>query len=244
MDRMRSGLLTLALPDGHQQGPTMEFLGRTSLRVEGYGKLDTRRLSANLPGLAVKVVRPQDMPTQVAVGHFDLAITGKDWLMDHRARFPNAPVDALLKLNLEYAGSKLPYTRIVAVVTESMKVTNVEEFRRWAYGNGAECVRVASELVNLADQYARTHHFGRYRVIPTWGATEAFLPEDADLIIEVTETGSTLRKNGLVIIDELLRSTAHLIVNRSAMRSREKRPIVDAMTEDFMKAGAEEAGDL
>ena len=232
------GLLTLALPDGHQQVPTTGFLRRTSLRVEGYEELSTRRPAANLSGLAVKVIRPQDMPTQVAVGHFDLAITGKDWLLDHRARFPNAPVDALL--DLKYAGSRLPYTRVVAVLPESLNVSTVEEFKRWAHGNGAEFVRVASEYVNLADQYARAHHFRRYRVIPTWGATEAFLPEDADLIIEVTETGSTLKKNGLVIIDELLRSTAQLIANRESLRDPEKRRIVDQIVEDFVEAGAEQ----
>jgi len=236
---MPPDLVTLALPDGHQQGPTAGFLRRTSLRAEGYEDLSTRRPAANIPGLAVKVIRPQDMPTQVAVGHFDLAITGKDWLQDHRARFPNAPVHALL--DLKYAGPRVPYTRVVAVVTESMKVSNVEAFKQWMYGSGAECVRVASEYVNLADQYARIHHFRRYRVIPTWGATEAFLPEDADLIIEVTETGSTLKKNGLVIIDELLRSTAHLIANRAVLQDREKRPIVDAMVEDFVRTGAEKA---
>ncbi len=65
--------------------------------------------------------------------------------------------------------------------------------------------------MNIADKYARDNHLGHYRVIPTWGATEAFLPEDADLLIENTETGRTIARHNLKIIDTLLESTACLI---------------------------------
>jgi ATP phosphoribosyltransferase len=75
--------------------------------------------------------------------------------------------------------------------------------------------RVASEYVNIADKYARDNHLGHYRVIPTWGATEAFLPEDADLLIENTETGRTIARHNLKIIDTLFESTACLIGNKN-----------------------------
>ena len=68
-------------------------------------------------------------------------------------------------------------------------------------------------MLNIGDRYARDNHFGRYRIIPTWGATEAFLPEDADLLIENTETGSTIARHNLKIIDTLFNSTGHLIGN-------------------------------
>ena len=76
-----------------------------------------------------------------------------------------------------------------------------------------EPFRLASEYVNIADKYARDNHLGHYRVIPTWGATEAFLPEDADLLIENTETGRTIARHNLKIIDTLFESTACLIGN-------------------------------
>ena len=73
--------------------------------------------------------------------------------------------------------------------------------------------RIASEYINIADRYARDNRLGPYRVIPTWGATEAFLPEDADLLIENTETGRTIARHNLKIIDTLFESTACLIGN-------------------------------
>jgi len=72
---------------------------------------------------------------------------------------------------------------------------------------------VASEYVNIADKYARDNHLGHYRVIPTWGASEAFLPDDADLLIENTQTGRTIAKHNLRIIDTLFESTACLVGN-------------------------------
>ena len=71
--------------------------------------------------------------------------------------------------------------------------------------------------VNVADKYARDNRLGHYGVIPTWGATEAFLPEDADLLIENTETGRTIASHNLRIIDTLFESTACLIGNSSTV---------------------------
>jgi ATP phosphoribosyltransferase len=72
-------------------------------------------------------------------------------------------------------------------------------------------LRVASEYINIADKYARDNHLGPYRVIPTWGASEGFVPEDADLLIENTQTGRTITRHNLKIIDTLFESTACLI---------------------------------
>ena len=79
----------------------------------------------------------------------------------------------------------------------------------------SEPVRVASEYVNIADKFARENHLGHYRVVPTWGATEAFLPEDADLLIENTQTGKTIAEHNLKIIDTLFESTGCLIGGKS-----------------------------
>jgi ATP phosphoribosyltransferase len=84
----------------------------------------------------------------------------------------------------------------------------------------AEPVRIASEYVNVADRYARDNRFGRYRVIPTWGATEAFLPEDADLLIENTQTGRTIARHNLKIIDTLFESTACVIGHPEVSRAK------------------------
>ena len=191
----------LALPDGHLQPPTREFLPRAGLPDYVPGE---RRFSWE--GVGVKVVRPQDMPLQVANGNFDLAITGEDWLRDHLVCFPGSPVQ-------QYACLGFARVKIVAVTgpdgTEPLA--------------GRQSLRVASEYVNLADRYMQEKHL-RYRVIPTWGASEAFLPEDADLLIENMETGQTLASHGLQVVEVLFQSSACLIGHKEPAPER-REPI-------------------
>jgi ATP phosphoribosyltransferase len=154
------------------------------------------------------------MPSQVANGNFDLAITGRDWLSEHLYQFPSSPVAELLDL-------KYGRVRIVAVVSQDVPADDSDGLRRLSSESNLP-YRVASEYINIADKYARTNHLGMYRVIPTWGATEAFLPEDADLLIENTETGRTIARHNLKIIDTLFTSTACLIGNTISAASSVK----------------------
>ncbi len=199
----------LALPDGHQQMPATSLLTRAGIRVSDYPSANgNRRPETNLDGVRVKVVRPQDMPAQVANGNFDLAITGRDWLTEHLCQFPSSPVAELF--DLKFGGVK-----IVAVVSKHLALEDTSGLRQLC--NGPEVpLRVASEYVNIADKYARDSRLGWYRVVPTWGASEGFLPEDADLLIENTQTGQTLSRHNLKAIDQLFESTACLIGNTLA----------------------------
>jgi ATP phosphoribosyltransferase len=194
----------LALPDGHQQQQTVDFLNKAGIKIEGYPSPDgNRRPNIGIDGVTVKVIRPQDMPLQIANGNFDLAITGRDWLTDHLAQFPSSPAKEILDL-------KLRKVRLVAVVHQDIPVEDAAGLSRYQLSRDLP-VRVASEYVNIADKYAREHHLGHYMVIPTYGATEGFLPEDADMLIENTETGRTIALHKLKIIDTLFESTALLI---------------------------------
>ena len=85
--------------------------------------------------------------------------------------------------------------------------------------------------MHIADRYARDNHLGMYRVIPTWGATEAFLPEDADLLIENTETGRTIARHNLKIIDTLCQSTACLIGNKDSISSSTRGEGISSIAE-------------
>ncbi|MFC2010399.1 ATP phosphoribosyltransferase [Chloroflexota bacterium] len=214
----------LALPDGHQQQPTAELLIKAGITVDDYPlTMGNRRPSSSLDGVAVKVIRPQDMPSQVANGNFDLAITGKDWIMDHLYQFPSSPVAELLDL-------KYSRVRIVAVVSKDLLVADIQELRQ-LYAERTAAIRVASEYINIADKYSRDNRLGVYKVIPTWGATEAFLPEDADLLIENTETGRTIARHNLKIIDTLRESTARLIGNRDSIASPAKGDRIQSIIE-------------
>jgi ATP phosphoribosyltransferase len=151
------------------------------------------------------------MPLQVANNNFDAAITGKDWVREHLYQFPSSPIVEMVDL-------KYSWVRIVAAVHNDVPVDDTAGLREWAAKNGRR-LRVASEYVRIADKYARDNHLGRYRIIPTWGATEAFLPDDADILIENTETGGTLKRHNLKIIETLFESTACLIANTSALKT-------------------------
>ena len=223
------GIVRLALPDGHQQLPTLRLLNKAGIQVDDYpSEAGNRRPTTNLDGVTVKVIRPQDMPLQVANGNFDLAITGKDCLTEHLCQFPSSPVTELLDL-------KFGKVKIVAVVSKDLSVADVHSLRQLNAKRSVP-LRVASEYFNIADKYARDNHLGMYRVIPTWGATEAFLPEDADLLIETTQTGRTIARHNLRIIDTLFESTARLIGRKDSAFSSSKGERIKSITETLRAA--------
>ena len=191
----------LALPDGHQQPPALSLLSKAGIQIDD--NPENRRPAINLAGVMAKMIRPQDMPLQVANGNFDLAVTGRDWLTEHLYQFPSSPVRELLDL-------KFGKVRIVAVISKDLSADDVHSLKQLDTERLAP-LRVASEYINIADKYARDNHLGPYRVIPTWGASEGFVPEDADLLVENTQTGRTITRHKLKIIDTLFESTACLI---------------------------------
>ena len=204
------GAVRLAIPDGHLSGAAAEFLAGAGFTISGYpdtGK--DRRPKVDLPKVTAKVIRPQDMPLQIANNNFDLAITGEDWVMDHLCRFPSSPVKKFLNLGFGTV-------RLVAVVAEDAPVSSADDLRDMINKGLLPRIRVASEYVNIADKYAFDNHLQRCTIIPTGGASEAFIPDDADLLIENTETGETLRRHRLKVIDTILESSACLIGHRQA----------------------------
>ena len=210
----------IAVPDGHAQRHTVTALAQAGIAFEGYeeGRADRHPVSSD-PEVIVKVMRPQDMPRAVALGHFDLAMTGRDWLRAFTASFPAAPVVELCDL-------KRSKYRMGGVITEDLEVETIEEaIAIWRKDDPERPIRVASEYASLADEYARSRHLGKYRVIPISGASEGFVPEDAEILIEGTETGSTLRANRLRMIDVIMESTNCVIgaVERPSGRRGELR---------------------
>lgn len=232
--------LNFALPDGHLMTHVLPFVKGAGLRFEGYEtpnlnrrpamKTETdkgKELVRNPERVAVKVIRPQDMPTQVANANFDIAISGTDWLAEHRQRFPGSPVVEKLRMGFGKV-------RIVAAVHENHGDNLTDFIQSFRSGNGREYLRIASEYVYLADAYAQKNNLHPYRVIMTYGATESLIPEDCDMIVENTETGNTLRKNRLKIIDTLKISGSNesegcLIASRESLEIPWKRDLVEGI---------------
>jgi len=233
-----ASVVRMALPDGHQQKHAVAALEATGLGVDGYNAIEcVARPKSDTQGLELKVIRPQDMPQQVALGHFDLAICGRDWLIDHLYRFPGSPVQEVADLGLgRYS--------VAAVVSDDLAVASLDDAVGLWHREGRRTVRVASEYVNIADHCARSHHLPRYKVIPIGGASEGFVPEDAEMLIEGTETGATLAANNLKAIDSLLESTACVIGRRGSIPAARK-PLLEHLFALFQRAGsvARQAGE-
>jgi ATP phosphoribosyltransferase len=221
--------IKLALPDGHQMKPASELLKKSSINISGYSESDlSSRPGSNYDWLKIKVIRPQDMPIQVANENFDLAITGIDWLKDHLWRFPSSPVQKLLELG--FGGVK-----IVAVINNEVPADSIDDLK-YLMGQGKYTpLRVATEYTNIADIYLHNNHVKMYKVIPTWGATEALIPEDADMLIENTQTGKTLAAHNLKIIDTLFYSTACLICNKNSLKNKIKNEYIMNIKEELTK---------
>jgi ATP phosphoribosyltransferase len=232
--------LHLALPDGHLMAHVLPFMDGAGLRFEGYDKKNLDRRPRLQPEseqardlirepdrVAVKVIRPQDMPMHVANANFDAAVSGTDWLMEHKLRFPTSPVAAQRRLGFGQV-------RIVAAVHQDHGETLADYIASFRSGRRDRYIKIASEYVYIADDYAQRNNLFPYRIIMTYGATESLIPEDCDMIIENTETGNTLKKNSLRIIDTLEVLGSHksegcLVVSQKSMQVGWKREMIEAI---------------
>ncbi len=222
--------LRLALPDGHAQSHTIAALQMAGIRVFGYDEgTIVRRPQIDVEGVEVKVIRPQDMPQQVAIGQFDLAVTGRDWLFDHLVQFPSSPVEEIVDLRRSIYG--------LAVIVKDVPADNVADALTWWRSRSAAPVRVASEYPNIADHFARERHFGRYSVIPIQGASEGFVPDDAEILIEGIDTGSSVRANKLTVLERFFESTNCVIANKRRPEGA-MRPVFDALVEKLRLGAA------
>jgi ATP phosphoribosyltransferase len=207
------GTVRLAVPDGHAQRQTPACLARAGLVFEGYDeKAFVRRPKSGVEGLEVKVVRPQDMPQLIAMGTFDVGISGRDLLHEHLARFPGSPVEMAVDLGQNRY-------RIGPVVEQSFPASDTHTALAIWRALGRP-VRIASEFPATAEQFAREHHLPHTTIIPIAGASEGFVPEDADFLVEGTETGTSLRANGLKMLDPFMESTNCVIWRNPPVTSR------------------------
>lgn len=219
----------LAVPDGHAQRHTVAALADAGIVLDGYEeKAFVRRPISDIEGLEVKVIRPQDMPDMVARGLFDLAITGQDLLREHRSLFPGSPVEMAVDL-------KRSRYLIGPVVDKQFGAdTTKEALEIWS--NLGRPVRVASEFPALAEAFARDSRLTHAEIMPIAGASEGFVPEDADILIEGSETGTSIRANNLKMLDPFMESTNCLIVRTEPITRRSD--VVEHVTERLARAAA------
>jgi ATP phosphoribosyltransferase len=205
-------MLKLVIPKGSLEGQTLRLFEEADLRVrrgsdrDYHGTVDDDRVER------VSILRPQEIPLYVQDGLFDLGITGQDWIAETAA-------DVEVLTSLSYAKTGTGHgTKIVLAVPNEHPADSAAQMPAGS--------RISTEFVRLTER-----HFEGLgipvRVSWSYGATEAKVPEIVDAIVDVTETGSTLRAHGMKIIETLLTSDPVLIANREAAADPARRAAMD-----------------
>jgi len=197
-------ILRIGLPLGSLQEATFDMMQRAGFRV--YAGSRSYHPEIDDDELGGRLIRPQDMSRFVEAGIVDIGLTGKDWVEENQSK-------VAIVQELPYAKQRLTPVRWVLAVPTGSKIKRVEDL---------EGKRIATELVNVTKRYLRAKGV-RAHVEFSHGATETKAPDLVDAIVELTETGSSLRANGLKIIDEVMVSPTVLIANREAWRDEWKR---------------------
>ncbi|MCK5283819.1 MAG: ATP phosphoribosyltransferase [Nanoarchaeota archaeon] len=203
--------LKLGIPKGSLQESTIKMFKKAgfSIRVQERSYYP----SINDDEMECILIRAQEMARYVEEGVIDLGLTGYDWIKEN-----NADVEEVA--NLIYAKSGLRPIRWVAAVPNDSDIKSVKDL---------EGKKIATEAVNITKQYLKDNKVNA-DVEFSWGATEAKPPKLADAIVEITESGSSLRANNLRIIDIVLESTTRLIANKGSYEDEWKKQKIEQIS--------------
>lgn len=207
---MNNPVLKLGLPKGSLQDSTLDLFAHAgfhfSVQSRSYfPSIDDDELEAIL-------IRAQEMAHYVELGAFDVGLTGKDWIIETDA-------DVVEVADLVYSKASMRPVRWVLAVPESSPIQSVRDL---------EGKHIATEVVNITKKYLARHGVNA-SVEFSWGATEVKPPDLADAIVEVTETGSSLRANKLRVVDTILESNTKLIANKQSWSELWKREKIENM---------------
>jgi ATP phosphoribosyltransferase len=161
----------------------------------------------SVEGFEVKLLKPQNIVEMLAAGSRDIGFAGADWVEEKSAEL------------IELLDTGLDPVRVVAAAPESLLMDGELPRRHLV---------VASELERIAARWIERRGLDA-TLVRSYGATEVFPPEDADVIVDISATGETLSANGLVVVDELMQSSTRLYASRNAMNSASKKPAIDGL---------------
>lgn len=208
-------MLRLVIPKGSLEEQTLRLFEAADLTVrrgssrDYHGRIDDDRIER------VSLLRPQEIPTYVQDGLFDIGITGQDWIAETDA-------DVEILTSLSYAKSGTGHgTKVVLAVPNEHVANRASEI--------PPGTRISTEFLHVTERFFEALGIP-VRVVWSFGATEAKVPEIVDAIVDVTETGSTLRAHGMKIIETLLESEPVLVANREAAADPVKRAAMDDVT--------------
>jgi ATP phosphoribosyltransferase len=212
--------IVLGLPKGSLQESTFAVMKKAGFTVSTGSR--SYMPSVNDPEIEARLIRAQEISRYVEHGMLDAGLTGYDWIVENGS-------DVHEVANLVYAKQGMRPVRWVVAVPNNSKIKSVKDL---------EGKRIATEAVGIAKRYLKQHGV-HAEVEFSWGATEVKAPELVDAIIELTETGSSLRANNLRIVETVLESTTRLIANKQAWKDAGKRAKIEQLA--LLLKGALEA---
>ncbi|MBU1270269.1 MAG: ATP phosphoribosyltransferase [Nanoarchaeota archaeon] len=200
--------LKLGIPKGSLQEATLKLFKNAGFNIV----LNERSYKPMIDDDEIEclLIRAQEISKYVEEGVLDVGLTGTDWIIEN-----DSDVEEIE--DLIYSKQRFKKVKVVLAVAEDSNLTTVKDL---------EGKRIATELVNLTKQYLKKNNVNA-KVEFSWGATEVKVPELVDAIVDITETGSTLKANGLKIIDILLESTTKLIANKNSIKDSWKKEKID-----------------
>jgi len=207
---MSKKVLSFGLPKGSLQEATIQKMAKAGWNISVSSRSYVPYVDDD--ELKIRVIRAQEISRYVEHGYLDCGITGHDWVVENGSKVHEVGEFLFSKATRQPA-------RWVLCVPESSPVKSVKDLKG---------KRIATEVVNLTKKYLRKHGV-KADVEFSWGATEVKAHELVDAIVELTETGSSLRANKLRIVDTLLASTPRLIVNHKAWKNSWKRHKIETM---------------
>lgn len=216
----KSSILRLGLPKGSLQEATLEKMSKAGFNISVGSRSYIPYVDD--PELEIRLIRAQEVSRYVEHGYLDCGITGHDWIQENDSDVHEVGEFLFSKATRQPA-------RWVLAVPEHSKVKTVKDLTG---------KRIATEVVNITRKYLKKNKV-KAEIEFSWGATEVKAHELVDAIVEITETGSSLRSNKLRIVDTLMYSTPRLIVNHNAWKNRWKRNKIETMA--LLLRGALEA---
>ena len=205
-------MIDIAIPKGSLLNQTLQLFEQAGLEVRRTEREYNAKINDPRVG-KVKILRPQEIPSYVAKGYFDLGISGTDWIRESKA-------DVVTVTELNYGKQGPGKVKLVVAVPDCDGIRSAKDIKPNS--------RVATEYPELTSSFFRKLGI-QVDVQYSYGATEAKVPELTDVVVDLTETGSTLRKNGLKIVDVIMESTSELVANKESWADPEKREDIQAI---------------
>ncbi len=202
--------IKLGIPKGSLQHSTLKIFKRAGFNVE----IPERSYIVKIDDSEIEcfLLRPQEIPKYIEEGRLDAGISGEDWIQESRAKVVEVS-------DLKYAKQKMKKIRWVLAASQKSKIKTLKDL------NGKT---ISTEVVNLARDYLKSKKI-KAKVVFSWGATEVKPPKFSDAVIDLTETGISLKVHNLKILDTVFESSTIFIANKKAMQNRWKKEKIEEL---------------